>query len=377
MTGNNFSEKEWLRYTRHIQLPQVGASGQQQLKDSHVTVIGAGGLGSPVAYYLAAAGVGAITLVDGDVVDLTNLQRQILFTSDDVGRPKVKCAQQRLLELNSEIQIQAIESELTSENAEEIIRKTDLVLDCTDNFLTRYLINDTCMAMGKPWIFGSISQFAGQCALFTSQKLCFRCLFPKSPQGIADCNTGGVLGVLPGLIGTYQANEALKYLLGLDCPLENTLLCIDAIELTHQKIALTNNPECRHCGKSPNTLDNFQGYFGEKTTQDNKKEAMADEGSVFAVEKEFDSQLLDDQNYQLLDVRTQAERQAFHLGGLHMALDELPQNFSDLDTNKPYLCYCQTGVRSVKAAEFLTQKGIVSYSLRGGLVGYLKRKAIR
>ena len=183
-----FSSHEWLRYTRHLQLPNFGVAGQSKLKASHVLVVGAGGLGSPVCLYLAAAGVGHITIVDGDHVDITNLQRQIIFTTADIGQSKSVCAKDRLLSLNPEINVNAIEDHLSVDNASTLIGAVDLVLDCTDNFSTRYLINDTCVALKKPWVFASIYQFSGQCALFTPNSACFRCLFPEAPQNIDDCN---------------------------------------------------------------------------------------------------------------------------------------------------------------------------------------------
>ena len=226
MNTNNslFSADEWLRYTRHIQLPQIGASGQSRLKHSRVLIVGAGGLGSPLALYLAAAGIGNITIVDGDTVEVTNLQRQILFSTNDIGQSKAAIAKAKLHALNPHIHVNAIEQHLSVDNVDGLIGESDLVVDCTDNFATRFLINDRCVQFKKPWVFASIFQFSGQCSLFTPQSACFRCLFPEPPKDAPDCNAAGVVGVLPGLLGTIEANEAIKYLAGIETTLENQLL---------------------------------------------------------------------------------------------------------------------------------------------------------
>ena len=233
-----FTASEWLRYTRHIQLPQLGAEGQARLKQSHVLIVGCGGLGSPVSLYLAAAGVGHITLIDGDTVDITNLQRQILFGTEQVGENKAESGKQRLQDLNPDIDVSTVTSHLTPENAEDLITAADLVIDCTDNFSVRYLINDLCVENKKPWLFAAIHQFKGQCALFLPEEACFRCLFPEVSADVEDCNTAGVLGVLPGILGTFQATEAIQYLAGLPTPLKNNLLLVDALDFNFQKIKI-------------------------------------------------------------------------------------------------------------------------------------------
>ncbi|MBX2810014.1 MAG: HesA/MoeB/ThiF family protein [Cellvibrionaceae bacterium] len=367
MSELQFTAREWLRYTRHLQLPQVGVNGQQRLQQSRVLIVGAGGLGSPVALYLAAAGVGHITLVDGDKVDLSNLQRQILFTTEDIDQPKAKCAQQHLLELNPEIAVDAVVADLSIDNAEHLMAPVDLIIDCTDNFAARYLINDTCVRLQKSWLFASIYQFSGQCALFTPASACFRCLFPEPPQTTVDCNTAGVLGVLPGLLGTHQANEALKYLTGAACPLENTLLVIDALELSYQKIQLRKSPECPVCGLHKQVM-NTEAYRRADTTEDSNDIEMA--------LAQFNQQKNNSDNI-LLDVRSDEEHRAFNIGGEHIPLDRLASALSQLDRKRKILCYCQTGVRSKQAAEVLIAHGFQSQSLQGGLVYLIKKGAFK
>lgn len=364
-----FSANEWLRYTRHLQLPQFGIAGQQKLKNAKVLIVGAGGLGSPVSLYLAAAGVGQLDLIDGDIVDLTNLQRQIVFTEDQVGQFKAECAKQRLLALNSDIQVNAITEHLTVNNANVLIDKVDLVLDCTDNFATRYLINDVCVRLLKPWIFASIYQFSGQCTLFTPDTACFRCLFPEPPKEAADCNNAGVLGILPGLLGTLQANEAIKYLAGLGSTLANQLLIIEAMGVDTSKITLAKNPECPVCSVKKYTIDSRQYQMTCETSP------QADEISAKLFSDLLPSLLSDDnsgKNFILIDVRTKAERRAFHLGGQHIALDQLQEQIYMLPKNKQILCYCQTGIRSRAAVKQLLQLNYAAKSLQGGIVEYLK-----
>ena len=354
-----FSADEWHRYTRHIQLPQIGAAGQKQLKQAHVLIIGAGGLGSPVSLYLAAAGVGHITIVDGDHVELTNLQRQILFSTNDIGHSKAIIAQQKLLALNPDITVTAIEQDFTPENASHLIQQASLVLDCTDNFETRYLLNDTCVALKKPWIFASIFQFSGQCALFTPDNACFRCLFPEMPNNALDCNTAGVLGVLPGLLGTLQANEAIKYLVDLPCPLDNALLIVEAIELNFKKIRLAKNPECLCAGK------------GSINSQDYQRVCLSDMAQMNEITvDEFNK--IDAINNQLIDVRTIAEREGFNIGGEHIPLDSLVENIASIKPGKEIIIYCQSGIRSAKAVALLQEKNIKAKSLQGGLAQWLK-----
>jgi molybdopterin/thiamine biosynthesis adenylyltransferase/rhodanese-related sulfurtransferase len=365
--SGDFSAEEWLRYTRHLQLPQIGVTGQKKLKRSRVLIVGAGGLGSPVALYLAAAGVGQITIIDGDHVDVTNLQRQIIFTTDQVGKSKALCAKERLLALNPSIAVMAITEHLSINNADDIINNADLILDCTDNFATRYLINDTCSKFKKPWVFASIYQFSGQCALFTENSACFRCLFPDPPTDIADCNTAGVLGVLPGLLGTIQANEAIKFLTDLPCPLENNLLMVEASDLTFRKIKLNKSNHCPLCADD-GLEDEIDVSNYSMTCEVNF------EGDDELTAAEFNL-LREKSNSVVLDVRDLDEREAFNLGGEHFPLKVLSDNLASINKKKNILCYCQTGIRSKKAAVLLTANGFTVKNLKGGLASYLKENS--
>ncbi len=365
-TEGEFSSKEWLRYTRHLQLPQIGVSGQKKLKSAKVLIVGAGGLGSPVALYLAAAGVGQLTIIDGDHVDVTNLQRQIIFTTDQVGKSKALCAQERLLALNPSIKVTAIAEHLSINNVEKLIKDTDLVLDCTDNFATRYLINDHCVKLKKPWLFASIYQFSGQCALFSESSACFRCLFPDPPTDVADCNSAGVLGVLPGLLGTLQANEAIKFLTDLPCPLENNLLMVEASDLTFRKIKLNKSAHCPLCG------DNHAGAAIDRAQYDMSCEV--DLGANDELTPSEFIQLRQKESTLVLDVRGVEEREAFNIGGRHIPLNTLLDNLSALNKEQKILCYCQTGIRSKKAATLLNNNGFDAKGLQGGLATFLKDK---
>jgi adenylyltransferase/sulfurtransferase len=363
LTGD-FSSEEWLRYTRHLQLPQIGVSGQKKLKRAKVLIVGAGGLGSPVSLYLSAAGVGQITIIDGDYVEITNLQRQIIFNTDQIGKSKALCAQERLLALNPSISVIAITEYLSINNVDNLISDADLILDCTDNFATRYLINDTCSKFKKPWVFASIYQFSGQCALFTENSACFRCLFPDPPIDIADCNTAGVLGVLPGLLGTLQANEAIKFLTDLPCPLENNLLMVEASDLTFRKIKLKKSNFCPLCS------EDAEKYKIDLSNYNMSCEANLEHDDEITV-SEFNL-LREAGNSIVLDIRDIDEREAFNIGGQHIPLNQLSVNLAEINKNKNVLCYCQTGVRSKKAAVILSANGFTVKSLKGGLAAALK-----
>jgi molybdopterin/thiamine biosynthesis adenylyltransferase/rhodanese-related sulfurtransferase len=356
-----FSEHEWLRYSRHIQLPQVGAEGQTKLKSARVLLIGLGGLGSPVSLYLAAAGVGSLTLIDGDIVDASNLQRQILFGESDVGTLKTDAAKRRLSDLNADIRINIYPQVFTLELANQLKPDFDIVIDCTDNFAARYLINDYCLTHQLSWLYAGIHQFSGQCALFTPKQACFRCFIPSAPEQIEDCNSAGVLGVLPGLLGILQANEALKFLVGLATPLANTLLIFDAQTLEQQKMKLTINPECLCQTDSDQALKQHHDTpFSCSSEVIHPAEINSD---TFNKNRELG-------RFVTLDVREDNERCAFHIGGTHTPLAEIP--LADLGQENTYLCYCQSGIRSLKAAELLQDKGLKAYSLKGGLASWLK-----
>ncbi len=361
MKKNNtqgFSKEEWLRYTRHIQLSKIGVAGQQALKKARVLVVGAGGLGSPVSMYLAAAGVGDITLVDHDTIDVTNLQRQILFRTEQVGESKSDRGKINLEKLNPHINITAVKQAFSEDNADTLVSEADLVLDCTDNFLTRYLINDACVKNGKPWIYAGIYQFSGQCALFLPGKACYRCIFPEPSNESLDCNAAGVLGVLPGLLGTLQASEAIKYICGLKTPLANTLMLVDALALDFRKIQLNKSPDCE-CNKQ-NPEFSVKDFAHCAVSEDTSFEvALGDE--------------LDSDRYKVVDVRSVEEHSAFNLGGDNIPLAEIENSIDELVQEKTIVFYCQSGARSRLACQILLNKGIDAISLQGGIVGHLKR----
>lgn len=354
-----FSQKEYLRYSRHIQLPGVGIDGQLKLKSARVLIVGCGGLGAPVSLYLAAAGLGNITLIDGDSVELSNLQRQITFSEKDIGKNKALCTQQRLQQLNSDIQIDAIDQALSVDNAEALIQSADLVLDCTDNFPTRYLINDLCKINNTPWIYASVYQQSGQCALFTPQESCFRCLFPSPPKGELDCNAAGVLGVLPGLLGTLQATEALKYLADIPCSSVNTLLLVETSDMHFQKITLQKDSNCILCSDDNPVFD--------PSNNDYKLHCSAAEKSISSISAVDFEKWSQRDDIVLIDIREQHERDAFNLGGEHIPADQLLSSIAGKVENKTALLYCQSGVRSQKACELLLEKNIKALSVAGGI----------
>ena len=355
-----FNSQEFSRYTRHIQLGDIGVEGQRKLKSARVLIVGCGGLGAPVSLYLAAAGVGQLTLVDGDHVELSNLQRQVIFTEADIGLSKAICAQTRLKALNGHIEVNAVSERLSVDNAERLIQAADLVIDCTDNFATRYLINDVCKVHGKTWIYASVYQFSGQCALFTSEQTCFRCLFPKPPSNAPDCNSHGVLGVLPGLLGTIQATEAIKYLTGIASGIANTLLLVEADTMQMQKIQLRPDEDCPCCDNNfsfNSALADYQPACHTVRNEHDKYSLAAQEFNQHQRSKEV----------VLLDVRDKNEHDAFNLGGLHVPLNELEQRLDELPSNQKIIVYCQSGVRSTAAVQLLRQANLDVMSVNGGI----------
>ena len=352
------------RYSRHLLLPDVGEEGQKKLKAAKVLLVGAGGLGSPAAYYLAAAGVGTLGLVDFDTVDLSNLQRQILHTTDDVGRPKLESAKEKLVALNPHVRVKTYATKLTSENALEIIKEYDIVIDGTDNFPTRYLVNDACVLLGKPDRYGSIFQFEGQASVFgVSGGPCYRCLYrePPPPGLVPSCAEGGVLGVLPGLIGTIQATEAVKLILGQGTPLVGRLLLYDALTMEFRELKVRKDPGCPLCGPNPTItgLIDYQAFCkmpkeeGPKIAQIPPKEAQA---------------LLKAKKVRLIDVREPFEYEICHIDGAELKpLGQMDQWAHGLDKRQDYLLQCHTGRRSQKAAEALAGKGFQVKNLAGGI----------
>lgn len=363
-TGN----LEIRRYARHLALPEVGYAGQSKLRAASVLVIGAGGLGSPAALYLAAAGVGRLGIVDHDAVELSNLQRQILHGTPDVGQPKAASAARALGRLNPDIQVIPHAARVMADNALDVIRPYDLVLDGTDNFSTRYLVNDACVLLRKPNLYGAIYRFEGQASVFAPHLggPCYRCLYPDPPPpGAApNCAEAGVLGVLPGLIGVVQATEAVKLLLGLGAPLLGRLLLFDALELRFREIKVRRDPRCAICGEHP-TLTTLMNQPQTCSTSP----AHPDEVSVQDMHQALTDPAL---GIQVLDVREADEYAEFHVPGVPcLPLSELPARHTELNPAQTYYLHCKGGVRSLKAVELLQQAGFQNVkSVRGGILAY-------
>ncbi|MGH9772156.1 MAG: molybdopterin-synthase adenylyltransferase MoeB [Candidatus Acidiferrales bacterium] len=363
---------EVLRYSRHLIMPEVGMEGQLKLKQAKVLCIGAGGLGAPVGLYLAAAGVGRIGLVDFDSVDFTNLQRQVLFGSSDVGRPKIEAAAERLRTLNPAIQIDSLETRLSSDNALELFKDYDIIVDGTDNFPTRYLVNDACVLLGKPNVYGSIFRFEGQITIFSYPGgPCYRCLYPEPPPPglVPSCAEGGVLGVLPGIVGTIQTAETLKLILGKGDPLIGRLLLLDALAMKFRELKLRRNPECPVCGDHPTVTHlidyaEFCGIRGE--------EAPAPQTSVPDITpRELKSRLDRGDDLYILDVREPHEYQICNLGGHLIPLGDLSRRVSELDSSREIVAHCRSGKRSAEAVEFLRQAGFHKiWNLKGGILAW-------
>jgi molybdopterin/thiamine biosynthesis adenylyltransferase/rhodanese-related sulfurtransferase len=367
----NLSNDEVLRYSRHLIMPEVGMEGQLKLKAAKVLCIGAGGLGSPLALYLAAAGVGTLGVVDFDVVDYTNLQRQIIHTTADVGRKKLESAAEKVKAINPFITLRPFETRLTSENALELFRDFDIIVDGTDNFPTRYLVNDACVLTGKPNVYGSIFRFEGQVSVFaTKDGPCYRCLYPEPPPPglVPSCAEGGVLGILPGLVGVMQATEAIKLILGKGEPLIGRLLLVDALGMRFRELKLRKNPECPACGKNPTVTklidyNEFCGIRGEeKPVASNVPEIQPEE---------LKARLDAGDDIFILDVREPHEYQICNLNGYLSPLGELPKRAHELDSSREIVAHCRSGVRSAKAVTFLQQAGFRKVkNLAGGILAW-------
>jgi len=363
------SSDEILRYSRHLILPEVALEGQQRLKASRVLLIGAGGLGSPLALYLAAAGVGTIGLVDFDVVDVTNLQRQIVHGTSDVGRPKLESARDRLKDMNPHVHVEGFETRLTSENALEIVRDFDIVIDGTDNFATRYLTNDACVILGKPNVYGSIYRFEGQSSVFaTEEGPCYRCLYPEPPPPglVPSCAEGGVLGVLPGLVGTIQATEGIKLLLGIGEPLIGRLLLIDALTMQFRTMRLRKNPNCPACGtreiRELIDYDQFCGIGGDPL-QDPHGIPEITPAELAAKQQRRD-------DFDLIDVREPHEWAIAKIPGARLVpLGSFTEALSSLDSARDIVVTCKMGGRSAKAVRQLQAAGFKKvWNLAGGIL---------
>lgn len=365
------THEQILRYSRHLLLPEVGLKGQVKLKNSSALVVGTGGLGSPVSLYLAAAGVGRLGLVDFDVVDTTNLQRQIIHGAGGVGKLKVESARARLLDLNPDIQIETYNEPYTSENAMRIAREYDVLIDCTDNFATRYLTNDVCVFLGKPNIYGSIFRFDGQVSVFSAKEgPCYRCLFPEPPPPglVPSCADGGVLGVLPGVVGALQATEALKVLLGIGEPLIGKLLLYNALDMSFDFVTLKKNPKCRVCGPNADVkeLIDYDEFCGVPGRTHDESGAGADwDISPLELKARMESQ----PGLILLDVREPHELEISALpGAVNIPLGHIAERMSELDSAKEMVVFCKRGTRSARAIEILASAGFRKMkNLKGGI----------
>ncbi|MDT8067708.1 MAG: molybdopterin-synthase adenylyltransferase MoeB [Terriglobia bacterium] len=367
----SLSNDEILRYSRHLIMPEVGMEGQQKLKAAHVLCIGAGGLGSPLALYLAAAGVGTLGLVDFDVVDFTNLQRQIIHTQGDVGRPKLDSAEEKLKAINPYINIRKFGTRLTSANALDIFSDFDIIADGTDNFPTRYLVNDACVLTGKPNVYASIFRFEGQASVFaTEEGPCYRCLYPEPPPPglVPSCAEGGVLGILPGLLGVIQATEVIKLILGSGEPLIGRLLLVDALAMRFRELKLRKDKDCPVCGEHPTLhqlidYNEFCGIRGEeKPVEVNIPEIQPQE-----LKRRLDA----GEDIFVLDVREPHEYQICNIGGYLIPLGDLPKRVSELETSREIVAHCKSGVRSGKAVDFLQKAGFGKVkNLAGGILAW-------
>jgi sulfur-carrier protein adenylyltransferase/sulfurtransferase len=378
VTLPQLSNEEIARYSRHLILPEVGLEGQQKLKAAKVLCVGTGGLGSPLAFYLAAAGIGTLGLVDFDVVDESNLQRQIIHFTSDVGRPKIESATEKLKALNPYLNVVQHETMLTSANALEIIREYDVIADGTDNFPTRYLVNDACVLTGKPNAYGSIFRFEGQASVFaTEEGPCYRCLYPEPPPPglVPSCAEGGVLGILPGLVGVIQATEVIKLILGQGQPLIGRLLLVDALNMGFRELKLRKNADCPVCGTHPTVTklidyNQFCGITPEpKANSVNGTPVQNGIPQITAVE--LKKRLDNKDNIFVLDVREPHEYQIANLGAKLIPLNDLPARAGELEKDREIVIHCKSGGRSQKAAEFLAQNGFKKvWNLAGGITAW-------
>jgi adenylyltransferase/sulfurtransferase len=348
---------ELRRYGRHLVIPEVGIEGQRRLKNAKVLLVGAGGLGSPAALYLAAAGVGTLGLVDFDKVDITNLQRQIIHGTHDIGRPKLDSASDKIRDINPNVHVEQYDTALTSSNALDIARDYDVIVDGTDNFPTRYLVNDTCVLLGKPNAFGSVLRFEGQASVFAAADgPCYRCLFREPPPAglIPSCAEAGVLGVLPGLMGTIQATETIKLILGIGEPLIGKLLLVDALTMQFRTIQLRRDPLCPACGTHEiKELIDYEAFCGVTMNQQSDGEQISD-----ITPRELKEKIDRGDDMQLVDVREEWEWQIARIPGARLIpVGTIEDEASTLDPNREVVLFCKSGVRSVHAAEALADAG--------------------
>ena len=371
------NNQEIMRYGRHLIMPEVGVEGQEKLKAAKILMIGAGGLGSPSGLYLAASGVGEITILDPDTVDVSNLQRQILHDSSSIGVPKVESAKRRLNEVNPFVKVNALQDALSTENVMDLVASHDVVVDGTDNFETRYIVNDACVLNGKLNVYGSIFRFDGQATIFGAPDgPCYRCLYPEPPPPgmVPSCAEGGVLGVLPGMIGTIQATEAIKIIMGIGQPLVGRLLIYDALAMTFRTLKIRKDPDCPICSAKPSITELMSGdeyrYFcgyeadAEKASGDSSEQSQGIEAVSAKTAK-----TLVDEGAQLIDVRTPEEWQITHLeGAKHIPVDDLLGRVNELDSAQDYVVYCHHGTRSARAIAGLQKLGFKKLkNMAGGI----------
>ena len=364
---------EILRYSRHLIMPEVGMEGQLKLKQAKVLCIGAGGLGSPLALYLAAAGVGKLGIVDFDVVDYTNLQRQVMHGTSNVGRSKLESARERLEDINPYIEVETYETRLTSQNALDILRDYDIVADGTDNFPTRYLVNDACVLLGKPNVYGSIFRFEGQASVFYApQGPCYRCLYPEPPPPglVPSCAEGGVLGVLPGVVGCLQAMEAIKLIVGKGQPLIGRLLLFDALGMKFRELKLRKNLDCPICGTHPTITDliDYEQFCGLRGEEHVPAAAGIPEITAREVKKLMDAK----EPFVLIDVREPQEYQICRIPGSKLIpLGEIPKRMNELNSADETVVHCKVGMRSAQAVQLLMKAGFRKiHNLKGGILAW-------
>jgi len=373
----DLSKDEVKRYSRHLIMPEVGVDGQRKLKAAKVLCIGAGGLGSPVSMYLAAAGVGTLGIVDFDVVDFSNLHRQILHGTPDVGRPKLQSAKDKLHAINPEIDIQTFETALSSQNALKLFEPFDVIVDGTDNFPTRYLVNDACVLTGKPNAYGSIFRFEGQASVFaTKDGPCYRCLYPEPPPPglVPSCAEGGVLGVLPGMIGMIQATETVKLILGIGEPLIGRFLIYDALRMRFRELKLRKDPECPVCGTHPTVkqLIDYEQFCGIRPAA---PEPLAVNNATEITAVELKQRMDRGEKLRIVDVREPNEYQICRIPGTELIpLGDVPKRYNELDPDQELIVHCKMGGRSAKAADFLRSVGFKRVlNLKGGILDWIDK----
>ena len=379
-TGTELSAQEIKRYSRHLIMPEVGMDGQRKLKESSVLCVGAGGLGSPAAMYLAAAGVGRIGVVDFDVVDFSNLQRQLLHGTSDVGRSKLESARSRITDINPHVQVDGYETALSSENALDLFAPYDVILDGTDNFPTRYLVNDACVLSGKPNAYGSIFRFEGQASVFaTKDGPCYRCLYPEPPPPglVPSCAEGGVLGVLPGIIGVIQATETIKLMLGIGEPLVGRFLIYDALKMRFRELKLRKDPECPVCGTHPTVtkLIDYDQFCGIVPEPQAVAAPVVGESEWEITAMRLKQRLDAGEKLFVLDVREPNEYQINRIAGSTLIpLGELPRRYQELPKDREIIMQCKSGARSQRGLQFLRTVGFARIkNLRGGIIDWIDK----